>query len=91
MAPRQAEAGTPAEDLCRKLGMSEASFYGWTQQCASRNVPEVRELRQLREENRKLKTLLAEPSLDETILHDALPGEISSPASRRRHRSAGVG
>ena len=55
MALRQAEAGTPVVEICRKLGVSEATFYRWKKRYGSLGVSELRELRQLREQNRKLK------------------------------------
>jgi len=72
MALRQAEAGTPVEEICRKLGVSQATFYRWKRKFGGLGVSELRELRQLREENRKLKGLVADLSLDKTILHEAL-------------------
>jgi putative transposase len=72
MALRQAEAGTPVEDICRKLGVSPATFFRWRKQFGGLGTPELRELRQLREENRKLKGLVADLSLDRTILQEAL-------------------
>jgi putative transposase len=72
MALRQAEAGTPAEEICRKLGVSHATFYRWKRKFGGLGVSELRELRQLREENRKLKGLVADLSLDKTILQEAL-------------------
>jgi len=72
MALRQAEAGTPVADICRKLGVSEQSFYRWKKRFGSLGVSELRELRQLRDENRKLKGLVADLSLDKTILQEAL-------------------
>jgi putative transposase len=48
MALRQAEAGTAVESICRKLGISEASFYRWKKRYGSLGVPEIRELRHLR-------------------------------------------
>jgi putative transposase len=72
MALRQAEAGTPVGDICRKLGITEATFYRWKKRFGSLGVPELRELRQLREENRKLKGLVADLSLDKTILQESL-------------------
>jgi putative transposase len=59
MALRQAEAGTPVGEICRKLGVSEQSFYRWKKRFGALGVSELRELRQLREENRKLKGLVA--------------------------------
>jgi putative transposase len=52
MALRQVEAGTPVEEVCRKLGISEATFRRWKKRLGSLGISEVRELRQLREENR---------------------------------------
>ena len=72
MALRQAEAGTPVGEICRKLGVSEQSFYRWKKRFGALGVSEFRELRQLRDENRKLKVLVADLSLDKTILHEAL-------------------
>ena len=72
LALRQAEAGTPVGEICRKLGVSEQSFYRWKKRFGSLGVPELRELRQLREENSKLKGLVADLSLDKTILQEAL-------------------
>ncbi len=72
MALRQAEAGTPVEEICRKLGVSQATFFRWKKRFGSLGVPEIRELRQLRDENRKLKQLVADLSLDKTILQESL-------------------
>lgn len=72
MALRQAEAGTPVEEVCRKLGVSQATFFRWKKRFGSLGVAEIRELRQLREENRKLKQLVADLSLDKTILQESL-------------------
>ncbi len=72
MALRQAEAGTAVEEICRKLGISQATFFRWKKQYAGLGLPELRELRQLRDENRKLKGLVADLSLDRTILQEAL-------------------
>ena len=72
MALRQAEAGTPVEGICRKLGIAEATFYRWKKKFGDLGVGELRELRQLREENRKLKGLVADLSLDKTILQEAI-------------------
>ena len=71
-ALRQAEAGTPVVEICRKLGISQATFFRWKKTYGSLGVPELRELRQLRDENRRLKQLVADLSLDKTILQEAL-------------------
>ena len=72
MALRRGEAGTPVEDICRKLGISEGTYFRWKKKYGSLGVPELRELKQLRDENRKLKGLVADLSLDKTILQEAI-------------------
>jgi putative transposase len=75
-ALRQAEAGTPIVEVCRKMGVSEQTFYRWKKLYAGMGVAELRRLKQLEEENRKLKTLVADLSLDKQILQDALKGKL---------------
>jgi putative transposase len=72
MALRQGEAGTPVAQICRKLGVSQATFYRWKKVYGGLGVAELRELRQLRDENRRLKQLVADLSLDKTILQESL-------------------
>jgi len=72
MALRQAEAGTPAAEICRKLEVTETTFYRRKKQYGGLGVSELRELKQLREENRKLKQLVADLSLDKSISQEAL-------------------
>jgi len=72
MALRQAEAGTAVAEICRKLGVSEQTFYRWKKKFGGMGVPELRELRQLRDENRRLKGLVADLSLDREILQEAV-------------------
>ncbi len=67
-----AEAGAPVEEICRKMGVSEPSFYRWKKRFAGMGVPEIRRLRQLEEENRKLKQLVADLTLDKSMLQDVL-------------------
>ena len=71
-ALRQAEAGTPAVEVRRKLGVSEQTFSRWKRQFAGLGVAELRRLRQLEDENRKLKQLVADLSLDKHMLQEAL-------------------
>ena len=71
-ALRQAEGGTPVADVCRKLEITETTFYRWKRRFGDLGVTELRELKQLRDENRKLKQLVADLSLDKTILREAL-------------------
>jgi putative transposase len=71
-ALRQAEARTAIVEICRKLEITETTFYHWKRKCQGLDVSELRELTQLRDENRKLKQLIADLSLDKTILREAL-------------------
>lgn len=71
-ALRQAETGTPIVDICRKLGITETTFYRWKKRFTGLDVSELRELKQLREENRKLKNIVADLTLDKQILREAL-------------------
>lgn len=75
-ALRQAEGGTPVREVCRKLGVSEQTFYRWKKKFGGVGVAEIRRLKQLEEENRKLKQLVADLSLDRQILQDALKGKL---------------
>jgi putative transposase len=72
LALRQGEAGTPVGEICRKLGITESTFFRWKKKFGGLGVPELRELRQLREENRRLKGLVADLSLDKEILQEAI-------------------
>jgi putative transposase len=71
-ALRQAEAGLGVEETCRKLGISQATFFRWKAKYGDLGPPEVRRLRQLEEENLKLKQLVADLSLDKRMLQDVL-------------------
>jgi putative transposase len=71
-ALRQAESGTAVAEICRKLGVSEPTFHRWKKQFAGMGTVEIRRLKQLEEENAKLKRLVADLSLDKTMLQDVL-------------------
>lgn len=73
-ALKLAEQGTPVKDVCRQFGIAEATFYVWRKKYAGLGPTEVRELRQLREENGRLKKLVAEQALDMEILKEAAKG-----------------
>lgn len=75
-ALRQVESGTPVEEITRKMGGSEASFYRWKKKFSGMGVAELRRLRQLEEENRKLKRLVADLSLDKAMLQDVLSTKV---------------
>ena len=67
-ALKQAELGTTVDEVCRKMGISEATFYLWRKKYQNLGPSEVRRLRQLEEENRKLKQIVADLSLDKAML-----------------------
>lgn len=71
-ALRQVEAGKKVSEICREMGVSAQAFYSWRRRYAGLGLSELRELRQLREENRKLKGLVADLSLDKHILQEVL-------------------
>ena len=69
---KQAETGTRVEEVCRKMGISEATFYNWKKKFGGMGVTELRRLRQLEEENQRLKRLVADLSLDKEMLQEVL-------------------
>ena len=81
-ALKQAELGTPVEEVCRKVGISDATFYNWKKKYGGLTPSEMRRLRQLEEENTKLKKLVADLSLDKAMQQDVLSKKLRSlPAS----------
>ncbi len=68
IALKQAELGGTVDEVCRKMGISEATFYLWRKKYQNLGPSEVRRLRQLEEENRKLKQIVADLSLDKAML-----------------------
>ena len=73
---KQAEDGTPVAEVCRKAGVAEATFYNWRKRYAGLTPSEVRRLRQLEEENGKLKRIVADLSLDKAMLQDVLSRKL---------------
>jgi putative transposase len=71
-ALRQAESGTMIEEICRKMGVSEPTFYRWKKVYAGMGVTEIRRLKQLEDENAKLKRVVADLTLDKAMLQDVL-------------------
>lgn len=71
-ALQQADTGTSVEEVCRKMGISQATFYQWRKKYGGLGITELRRLRQLEEENRQLKQLVADLSLDKAMLQDIL-------------------
>ena len=85
-ALRQAEAGTPIADIIRKMGVHKNTFYLWKKKYGGLGTPEIRELRQLREENTKLKRLVADLSLDRQILQEIVTKKCKAGATARSRR-----
>jgi putative transposase len=75
-ARRQAEGGTPVAEIIRKMEISEVTFYRWKKKYAGMGVAELRRLRQLDDENRRLKRLVADLTLDKQMLQDALSKKL---------------
>ena len=67
---REQEAGMKVSDLCRKHGISEPTFYAWRSKFGGMSIPDARRLKQIEEENARLKKLLAEVMLDNAVLKD---------------------
>jgi len=82
---KEAEAGMPVADLIRRIGITEQTFYRWKKQYSGLDSDQARQLKQLQEENERLKKIVAELSLDKAMLADVIKksGEGSSPASHR--------
>lgn len=75
-ALKQAETGTKVAEVCRKMGISDATFYTWKKKYGGLGPSELRRLKQLEEENRQLKKLVADLSLDKQMLQDVLTKKI---------------
>jgi putative transposase len=75
-ALKQAESGVTVAEVCRKMGVSENTLYAWKKKFSGLGVSELRRLRQLEEENRKLKQLVADLSLDKAMLQDVLSKKL---------------
>lgn len=73
---KQAEEGTAVAEVCRKAGISEATFYNWRKKYAGLMPSEMKRLKQLEEENGKLKTLVADLSLDKAMLQDVIKRKL---------------
>jgi putative transposase len=73
---KQAEDGTPVAEVCRKAGIAEATFYNWRKRYAGLMPSEVKRLRQLEDENAKLKRIVADLSLDKAMLQDVLSKKL---------------
>lgn len=71
-ALRQAENGVKIEEVCRKLGITETTFHNWKKKYAGLGVAELKKLKELQEENHRLKQIVADLSLDKLMLQDVL-------------------
>lgn len=75
-AIRQSDQGVKVEQICRKMGISEATFYNWKKKYSGLGVSELRELRMLKEENSRLKQMVADLSLDKQMLQDVIKKKL---------------
>ena len=75
-ALRQVETGTKVSEVCRKMGVAEATFYNWKKKYGGLGVSELRRLKQLEEENRQLKKLVADLSLDKQMLQEVIAKKL---------------
>jgi putative transposase len=73
---KQVEVGVPVAEVCRQAGITEQTFYRWKKQYVGLEIDQVRQLKQLQEENARLKKLVAELSLDKTMLQDVLAKKL---------------
>lgn len=85
-ALHQAEVGTAPPEICRKLGISEQTFYRWKKKYGGLGVSELRELKQLREENRRLKRMVADLSLDKQMLREVVERKPEAGSETRMGR-----
>lgn len=75
-AVKQAESGIPVAEICRRMGITEVTFYRWRKQFAGMGVTELRKLRQLEDENRRLKSLVADLTLDKHMLQEVIAKKL---------------
>ncbi len=73
---RRVEGGTPATEICRKMGVSENTFYRWKRKYAGMGVAELRRLKQLEEKNKRLKQIVADLTLDKQMLQEAVTTKL---------------
>jgi len=71
-ALRQVESGTTVGEVCRKLGVTEQTYYRWKRKFAGMGIAELRRLREVEDENRRLKQIVADLTLDRQMLQEAL-------------------
>jgi len=76
VALRQAEQGTQAAEICRKMGISGTTLYAWKKRYAGMGIAELRRVKQLEEENQRLKRLVADLTLDKQMLQEVLTKKL---------------
>jgi putative transposase len=81
---KQAEAGVPLAELLRRVGISQQTFYRWKKQYVGPEVDQVRQLKQLQEENTRLKQVVADLTLDKAMLQDVLSKKYWGPRGAGR-------
>jgi putative transposase len=75
-ALRQVESGVKVAEICRKMGISEQTYFRWKKQYGGLGLADLRRLKQLEEENKQLKQLVADLSLDKQMLQDVLKKKL---------------
>src|SRR5690606_23827373 len=85
-AIKQSETGTRVEEICRQLGISQATFFNWKKKFGGLGVSELRKLRQLEEENDQLKKLVADLSLDKQMIQEVIKKNYKGPLQKRDGR-----
>ena len=75
-ALKQAETGVPVKDICREMGVSPATFYQWRSKYGGMDASDLKRMKELEEENRRLKQMYAELSLDHKILKDIVERKL---------------
>ena len=83
-ALRQADTGVTVAEVCRKMGISEATYYNWKKKYGGLGVPELRRLKQLEEETQQLQQLVADLSVDKQLLQDVLKKSSEARATSSR-------
>jgi putative transposase len=73
---KEGEVGIPVDELCRKYGIGHSTYYKWKSKYGGLEISELRRLKQLEEENRRLKTMYAKACLEKEILQEALEGKL---------------
>jgi putative transposase len=73
---KQAETGTKVDEICRQMGVSQATFFNWKKRYGGLGISELRKLRQLEEENAQLKKLVADLSLDKHMLQEVIKKKL---------------